>query len=259
MYFYDIPTLIVFLMFIVFIPIVSISGLHVFKNINMSIIRCPENNNAMIGVYVGISSIFLGVMISFLVVTVWNNYTTTQLNGQQEAQYLIILYQILNSLPNTEKLKIILVEYIEYVINIEYPELRKGNTILYGAQILSNLQTNLYNYTPNDSRESSLYSTAIDAVEKIINFRVNRIHNGTAGLNEVVWWVCILDSVVIIIVTWFLICDSIFHYFLVFIISIFISAGIFIISILSYPFRGYDGLTAQPFIDTLKAIESLNN
>lgn len=250
----SIPTIFVFLIFIITIPLLSALGLYSFKNVDTDKYTCPQNNNGMVGVYVGVSSVFLGVMISFLVVTSWNIYTQTQLNSQQEAQSIVILYQNVYSLPNTENIKFLILKYLNYVINVEYPELKSGNVKLFGANILGELQNAIYNYNPTGDRQVALYNNCVSELNNIIALRIERIHNGTSGLSPVVWGVCIFDSIIIVIITWLLICKNLVHYVLVIIISMFIAAGLFLIFILSRPFRGSSGLTPQPFREASTAI-----
>lgn len=256
---YDLPTLLIFILFVTIIPFLAVLGLFIFKSVDLEAVRCPEGNNGMIGVYVGISSVFLGVMISFLIITVWNLYTSTELSSQQEAQAIIILYQNVYALPNTKKIQLSIIRYLRYVINVEYPELKNGDVNLFGAQILGNIQKELYNYTPSNDREISLYDNCIQELNNIINLRVDRIHNASAGINNILWGVCIFDSIIIILVTWFLICNNVFHYVLVIIISMFISASLFLIYTFSYPFRGQNGLTPEPFKEALTAIRKYRN
>ena len=164
----------------------------------------------MISIYISISTLFLAVMVSFLVITVWNNYAAASLNSQKEAQTIFVLYQNIYSLPNTSEIQLLISEYLEYVIKVEYPQLKNGDVQLFGAQILGKLQTAIYDYSPADGRESTIYNNCVGLLNAIVDLRVSRIHNN--GLSYVIWLVAIFDSVLIVIMTWFLHCKEVIHY-----------------------------------------------
>lgn len=246
--------MVIFLLFIIVIPGLALICFYLFQKLNIKVKTCTENNNGMISIYISISTLFLAVMVSFLVITVWNNYAAASLNSQKEAQTIFVLYQNIYSLPNTSEIQLLISEYLEYVIKVEYPQLKNGDVQLFGAQILGKLQTAIYDYSPADGRESTIYNNCVGLLNAIVDLRVSRIHNN--GLSYVIWLVAIFDSVLIVIMTWFLHCKEVIHYLLVGFISVFIAASLFLIFVLSYPFRGQIGLTAQPFQEALVAVKN---
>lgn len=249
----DLPTIIIFLIFITVIPILSVIIMYIFKSMHLDILRCSENSNGLFGIFLGLSSIFLGVLVSFLVVTTWNIKKSTSLNSQQEAQSIYILYQNIAALPDTEHIKILIEKYLEYIIKVEYPQLKNGTVSEFGSEILSNLQKSVYDYKPT-TENGSVYSNAVQQLNIILGLRVDRIHNSTSGLSWILWLVCILNTAIIILVSIFLNCDSIIHYILVYIIGIFIGGMLFLIYEFEYPFKGANGLTSQPFQEALNAV-----
>ena len=247
----------IFFMFIIIIPSFALFCFYLYDKSGIKIKSCSENHNGLISIYISISTLFLAVMVSFLVITVWNNYSSVSLNSQKEAQTIFLLYQNIFSLPNTTKIQQIIKKYLYYIINTEYPELKNNNVNQFGAEILGNLQYEIYNYSPNGNREDSIYSNCISLLNDIVNLRTERIHNGS--LNYIIWVVAIFDSVLIVIMTWFLHCKQFIHYVLIAFISFFIAASLFLIFVLSYPFRGQNGLTSQPFQQALLAVEKYKN
>lgn len=257
MSFRDLPVWFVFLTIIIIVPILAVIGLVLFKTIDISKLKCTllNSHNAIVAIFIGISASFLGILISFLVVTTWNIAKQAQLDSQQEAQNLLVLYQTVYSLPNTEEIKLLIVTYIEYIINVEYPQLKNGSITLFGSQLLGKLQASIYNYkAPSDG--GALYSNAIQELNNIVQLRVDRIHNATAGVPPILWAACILDSIIVIFITYFLTCDSKGHYILVYIVSTLISALLAVIYIFNYPFKGSSGLKPTPFEEALVAIKN---
>lgn len=243
---YSIPTVWAFIVFITVIPIISMLGLYLFKISGISSLKC-KNNNGLVGIFVGIVSVFLGVMLSFLVVTVWTNYSSAQLNDQREAGAIYILYRMIATMPGTELIQRLIIEYLEYIINVEFPALNEGEVTDEGLNLIKALQQAIYDYSPEDPRQTVLYSKCVKLLNTILTLRVDRLHDATTGVYDVVWWVSILDAVLLVAMTWFLNCDGVFHYLLVAIAAIYVAASMFIIVILAYPYLGYQGLNAAPY------------
>lgn len=261
MNFYNLPVFVIFLTFIIVIPLISVIGLIIFKSINLNIVKCREGqgHNAFISIYIAIIAGFMGVLISFLIVTVWNIAKQAALNSQQEAQSIFVLYQNMYSLPNTEEIQKQIVKYLESIILVEYPELKNGQVPSLNSTILGDLQKQIYNYNFSNAN-NTLYSNSVQKLNDIVALRVNRLHDATVGLKPALWLVCILDACIIILMTYFLNCDGKYaHMFYVYIISTFIASLLFLIYIMNLPFRGSSGLKPYPFIEALNEIQKYNN
>jgi len=257
MKFYNLPVIVIFLVFIIVIPFFAVLGLIILKSFKLKIIKCGEGgaHNAVVSIFVAVIAGFLGVLISFLIVTVWNIAKQANLNSQQEAQAIFVLYQNMYALPNTEEIQAQIIEYLEYIINVEYPQLKNGEIPVFSSEILGNLQKSIYDYKDTGAN-TFLYSNSIQKLNDIVSLRVSRIHDATIGLKPALWLVCLMDATIIILMTYFLNCDGKFaHYFYVYVISTFIASLLFLIYILNLPFRGSSGLSPHPFEEALVATQ----
>lgn len=243
----DIPTVLLFIIFITVIPFLSVLGMYVFKKVGITDYTCGDFN-VLVGIFITVVSVFLGILISFLIVTVWNSYTEAQLNSEREAEQLYTLYSTVFALPNTENIQDLIIEYTEYVINVEYAFNNQGSHVLAGgADILREIQLAIYNYVPEGGHNELLYQQALTELNAVIDLRVSRIDHGTSSVGIMLWIVTILDSILIIIMTWFLQCDAVLHYVLVIIIAIYVASGLFIIFTLSHPYQGSQSVTPDPY------------
>lgn len=243
----DIQTLASFLIFLTIITVLSLLGLYFFKNVVGSQYYCTDANN-IVSIFVAIVSVFLGVLISFLIVTVWGEYSAAGLSDEREAQDLYLLYSTVFTLPNSENILDLIIEYTEYLINVEFPAGNVGNAILdEGGEVLQNLQQALYNYVPRGTHQFVIYNKGLDILDRVIESRVNRLYDASGSISWIMWGVTIIDSILIIVMTWFLNCEGFFHYLLVLIIAIYVASGIFLIYVFSYPYTGYLALTPEPF------------
>lgn len=110
----------------------------------------------------------------------------------------------MGTLPNTEDTQDLIIEYVEHIINNEFPTQNEGDTIIKGAELIKGIQRAVYDYNPIGSQQTVLYNKSMELVNLTINLRVTRLYNAETSVNGVLWWVTILDSILIIIMTWFL-------------------------------------------------------
>lgn len=244
---YNIPIIYSYISFIALVMLFSLFGLFVIKNINLENIKC-DGHNAIIAIMIGVMGVFLGVMMGFLINTSWSIYKDAKEDSQKEAQLLYILYGIVNTLPNTEDIKLQIITYLEYLIRVEFPNISGGNVPMVGeTPLLERIQKSIFDYNPQDEKETVLYQQAIDTINMAINFRINRLILSGESINGIIIIVAFIDSIAIIIMSWFLSCVKLFHYLVVIIIVIFVASSLFIVLILSNPFRGSNGLNSLPF------------
>lgn len=252
---YDIPTIWSFLIFVTVITIVALFGLYIFKLFNIEAITCAEHN-VIIGIFIAVISVFLGVMLTFVIIEVWDDYDRTQLDATKEAGTIFVFYQTISNLPDTEDIQELVIEYLEYIINVEYPALRYRNIPPEGNQLIIEIQDALYMYEPVGSKQLILYTQSIELFDQAILYRLDRLESGTVGINNLVWWITIIDSILLVVMSWFLLCSNISHYILTAIVAIYIASAIFLAIILSYPFRGYAAIAPDPFQEVLDEILS---
>lgn len=256
-WFYDIPTTLSFIIFVGFITLFSLLGLYLFKILNIETLACSDYNT-IISIFITIISLFVGILLSFLIVEVWDNFNIARLDAINEASTIFILYQTMSALPNTENIQDIIVEYLEYVINIEYPALKDNNMSPEGNDLIIELQNLIYDYQPVGDKQLTLYNESIDLLNQVISYRLDRLDSATVGINDLVWWITISNSILLMVMIWFIVCHNLSHYMLTAVISFYISSSIFLVIILSHPFRGAAGIPPIPFEDALDTILSEN-
>lgn len=257
-WFYEWPTPFSFILFVLLIVAAALIGLYLFQLTSLYKNSCGEHNT-IIGIFAGTVATFLGIILSFVIITVWDNYTQAELNAQKESQAIYLLYGVLQLLPGTESTQQLIVSYLENIINLEYPEMKKGSFPTGGVSYLNLLRQAVYGYVPQTDQQVVLYNEAIDWLNEVITLRIDRYNAAFRGVYPVVWWVSIIDSILIILISYFVNCPGIVHYILMFIIGIYVSTALFLVLILSSPFEGYLGITSLPFQIVLAQITNPNN
>lgn len=251
---YDIPLIWSFLLFVTAMVLLTTFGLFLFKKINIDKIKCSEHNG-VVGILIGIMSVFLGVLLSFLIVTAWGIYSKAQVDSQREAQTIYILYELISTMPDTKNIQRLIIGYLEYIVNVEFPDMATNSVTDEGQDLIEEIQREIYNYIPKGSHDDIIYNRSVALIDVIFDLRINRLIITRGGLNQLMLWVTVVDCVLIIIMSWFLACNNLFHYLLVIIISIYVSSGLFTTLVLSNPFKGQFGLSSVPFQQALDEIK----
>lgn len=246
---FNIPLVWSSILFILSIVFISLISLTIFKHFNIDKFLC-QDNNTIVEVFTSIIAVFLGIFLTFTVIDSWKNFNQTQLNSIKEAKSIFMLSQTLNSLPNTKKIIDLIIQYIKNIINIEYPMLKEGKVVSWKDPILSQIESKIYSLNSN----TSVYNESIKLLNNVIFYRIDRINSGTNGVNKLVWWITVINSVLIITTSWFLNCNMFYYYILEIILTVYIASSLLLILIFSYPFRGDLGLQPTPFKEVLEDI-----
>lgn len=258
---YDLPVGYAFTIFLMFFVFIVVSGLFVYKSISKNNYLW-EPCEFTVRTFLSIVSLFLGMIFSFLIVTTWNSYSAIQNNNTDESIAIYKLYTLVNELPNTENIVAVIIEYLEYIINVEFKLLRSGEitnddiTLGPGAMLTQKLQTLIYNYEPNTGQQSSIYGQVLDQLNTVLDARVRRLRDTKFGLYNVLWWVSYINAIMLILMCYLLKCNSLLHYVLVASAAIYVSSAIFILLVMSYPYRSVDGLNADTYEAALRSIEA---
>ena len=252
-WFYDLPTYLSLFIFVMIVTALSLMGLFLFDLADLELVKCEDNNN-VVGIYITIVSAFLGIVLTFIVVAVWGDYADAQVNADREAYSLYSLFETISFLPGTEETQRLIIRYMEEIVEVEYPTFKAGDIPPISNRTLTALQEFVYSYNPTNDRENTLYSQSLDQLTTAVELRIDRFASATQGINFLVAAVTIIDSILIVILCWFLSCRSAFHYLLVAVIAIYVASALFLIYILGYPFRGYASLPPLAFEEALKNI-----
>lgn len=252
---YTYPTIIMLFFFMIIVTAFSIVGLYTFRKLAGSY-STDEDCGQVASVFISTVSVFLGVSLSFLIVVVWNGYTDAKYNDQLEAEAAYTLHGLLSVLPDTENTQQLIIDYLKYVVQIEFPKLENGENVDKNNPILQKLRSDIYNISPTTPQQSVLYNQIIETLNNMISYRISRLDESASSVNSILWWVAIIDSALLIFMSWTVYCISKFHYILVAIVSIYVASSIFAILILSNPYRGTEGLTSDPYQEALDIIST---
>lgn len=251
--FYNIQNSWLLFLFIVVLTSLSIIGLLTF-NILVSRGFIKGFSNESSGIYVGIVSLAIGVVIAFIITDEWDKFHDAEVNMELEANTIFLLYTTLSNMDNSIAQQELLKTYLCSIINMEFPSLQEG-VIPEDDFIIQALSIAIYRHQPNDRpNQATLYGKSVDLFNQALSLRTQRLQTANNALANELWWVMILGYILVVVMSWFITGELLYRTIMTSFISIMYASFLFLAVVLNYPFKGDFGLTAGPFEFVAKQI-----
>lgn len=244
---YNTPNIILFFLFILIAIFLSVFGLYVFTLYTI-VSGVGTHLFTETYVYITVAGALIGVVIAFIIYNENQKYYNAQLNVEEEATSLFILYEMISTLPNTTLIQKYIIDYICYIIHVEFVALQKG---LIPTNTIETLKLSIYNYTPKTKREVEIYQQSLVVLNRLIYLRTARVNSSINGLPGELWWVVMLGSIIVVVLTWFIHASLLYKVIMTALIAMIFASLIFLLVVQNYPFRGFFSIKPVPFQNTL--------
>lgn len=206
--------------------------------------------NATIGNFAGIVQALFGLILALTIVTLFQNYRTTQSGIRAEATALAELARLSTAFPpqvNAE-LRGDIVKYIHDVQNLEWKLLREGRSSDVAWGDIGTMYQTLKGYAPETPTQSAFYSQALSRLNDVVTER----RNALAATAESIPWILnallILAAFVTVTAPMFLVTVSRrFQAAKVIAVSAVVATALFSATVLDYPFSRALPISNAPY------------
>jgi hypothetical protein len=141
-------------------------------------------------------AVYIGIMLAFAGVQVWQAFTDTDAAVSQEAATSAELYRDLHTYgPATLATRNDLKSYVASIVNDEWPQLEHGNASLVTEAALARLFVDFSKIHPQDSRDSAIYTECFSKLNNLVVLRRERIIDSQAGIPGILWAVGLVGSI----------------------------------------------------------------
>lgn len=144
--------------------------------------RHPEladgEHNDMVGVVLGMYGAIYGIILAFVVVTLWTQMQDADAVVQDEASSLAQLTWDSQAFPPAERDRVhaAVGAYIHKIVDVQWPLMRTGKPQYTVAQRqMQDLFTALQTYEPRTEKEKAFYREAIDDLNEVVTQRRARM------------------------------------------------------------------------------------
>lgn len=218
-----------------------------------------ETNESTNGIFAG-TGVLLGILLGLVAVAAWQSYDDGNEKIIQEASEVATLFRDVSTLKEPVKLQLQhdLTDYLNHVVNLDWPEHRQGRLGQGAGLILSSFLGKLTAYHAETPEQQIFLAEIFSSYNKLIEARRARLAIVDSGLPAVFWVVMLVGSSLSILMTYlFHISDIKTHLVLTGIYSAFLGFMIALIAMVDNPLRGDMAVQPDPYTAVLNSLHEL--
>jgi Protein of unknown function (DUF4239) len=247
---YDLPTWLFGLLSVAVTVAVGLVGFYATRKWVRKVHGTEHSHNEIVGFYLGAVCLFYGITLGLIAVGTWEVYSDVENKVGEEASALAALYRDVSSFPEPKRpeLQADLREYTHQVIDVAWPQQRRGIIPQNSAAALMAIQTHLASFEPATNGQKTLHAEAYREFDRIVELRRNRLRSAVSGLPAPLWVVVLVGAFISIALTWFFDKRSrSMHFWMTVMFSGFLGLQIFLLAIMDNPFRGEISVGPEAF------------
>jgi hypothetical protein len=207
---------------------------------------------------IGAVSAFIGIMLAFAAVEVWQDYGSADQAVAQEAAASAELYRDLTVYGDETKIaRVSLQRYVTSVLHDEWPRLAVGESSPVTAATLVQLFRDIGAIHPAPGRDTVIYGEIFKKLNEVVGYRRARLITSRADLPMVFWLVVLTGSAVIVAFTFVYPATKTN---LLFVAGLALSLGLIFLFILTvaHPFAGAYAVDNQELRDLLPLFQRIS-
>jgi Protein of unknown function (DUF4239) len=164
--------------------------------------RMPKQETELAVALMGVVAAFIGIMLAFAAVQVWEDYGTADKAVAQEAAAISELYRDLTVYGDeTAKARQTVKAYVHAVVDDEWPRLAKGEPGPKAVEALILLYRDVAAIQPKTPRDTVIYSEVFKKLNEVVEHRRTRMIAARAALPGLFWLVVATGAGVIVAYT----------------------------------------------------------
>lgn len=237
---YDYPAWQMALLFTFGVAGFAVVGVLLFRRLFGAWLHRDDKVNEMVGFAMASFSMLYGLLLGLLAVAAYQGFADTSGLTDRESTVLATLYGATAALPDPigNELQADLRRYTRNVIDVSWPEQRRGVVPTEAGEILESYLVRLHAFEPRSYREQNLQAEALGLANELVQIRRTRLLSVDGGIPEILWWVVVTGALINILLVWMLDMALATHVILSAMVGGFLGLVIFLVAAMDYPFRG---------------------
>lgn len=217
-----------------------------------------EVHNEVAGFIYAVIGVIYAVLLAFVVVTVWDQFTDAEENVNQEVSHVVDLYRNADAFPDSvrNEIKSSCINYMNDIILYEWKEMEKFQISAEAKKSYKKLWEVHRNYVPTNSIEIIWYSESVKELNQLADARRFRINSIYYNIHPFLWFVIIFGAFITIGFSYlFGTVNKIAHIIMIFCLSGSIGLILVLINAFVHPFSGLIHVTCDSFILALEQLK----
>jgi len=218
------------------------------RTIRVKILR---SHNEVTGfVFLAVAS-FYALLLSFVVLIVWEKLNETHGDVSKEGSSALGLYRDIKFYPDSlesEKLMVVYLDYVFNVIDDEFPKMEEMQPSRKTAESFDQIFYRMERIIPNNQMQIQLVSEMFNHLNELATYRGLRISSMETEIPAPMWLPLIFGAIITILCTMLLDIEHIrMHVYLTSSLGAVIGAFLFMIILLDHPFTGNLGIKPESY------------
>lgn len=153
-------------------------------------------NNEIAGFKFAVVGVFYAVMLAFVVVAVWEDYSNTEDAVRDEAKAAVDLYRVAYALPQESRADIQkhVITYVQDVRRDSWAAMAVGEPSETVSKDLEKLSAAIFAVKPQDDRQLALYLHALRLLTIVSDNRNERLDSANGSVPAILWFVLIVGG-----------------------------------------------------------------
>ncbi len=216
-------------------------------------------HNDVAGPIMGTVGTVLAVLLTFMVITVWQEYDTAAQGADTEAAELADLYHESFALPPKfgAPLRARILQYVGIVVHDEWPLMKAGFQSRTAERLAIEIVDSVQSYPPATMGEQTAQADALTHVHNFLDARRTRFFSNAESVPGLVWAMMIFVSAITISFSYFFrIANARAHLLMILALGAVVGATFLMIAELDLPFRGPLQIPPSGFVHDLARLPS---
>jgi len=164
-----------------------------------------KGHNDVAGFIAAIVGTVYAVLLSFVVIVVWQEFDNASSYVQREASAVTDLYHLAYGLPPKQRalLQLRLRTYTNVMIDDEWPRMKRGLESARGDLVGNDILREVISLTPKTEDERQIRSEALRNIQVFFDARHDRLNANATSVPNILWFTLILGAVITIGFTFF--------------------------------------------------------
>jgi protein-S-isoprenylcysteine O-methyltransferase Ste14 len=213
-----------------------------------------EEQNNVAGFIYAVLGVAYAVLLAFMLIAVWEDYKTAQINVESEAHELAGVYFLASQLPESERTHVqdLARTYARVVVEEEWPLMEQGQTSPRAESLLRQLRLKLLEFDPSTRGEQVLYEQGLTDLHNAIDARRSRLLEVREGIPNLLWVVLVVGGVITVSFTYlFGLKSNLAHALMVAALTLLICGILFTIGEFNNSFSGSVEIQPEAFREVL--------
>lgn len=238
---YTLPLWLLAVLFVGLWSGLAVIGLFLTRKLIYRKFIVNDASNLPVGYFISALYVFYGLLLSLIAVAAWQDYQDAAKQTLIESAALGSLYRDVSAYPEEVRNLLLedLREYANWILVVEWPAQRRGETLPEGDFLLSSFQRHLLDAAEKGEVRDEIFAKSLSSFSTLVEERRIRTGEHNNGLPAPLWYVVIAGGVLSLTITYFLYFEDFkVHLVMTIFIAAFTGLAVFVTFAMDHPYRG---------------------